>query len=180
MCEAAHSGFETQRRHQHKSKTVVSAVPQKGLMSSKDFSKQKFFFFLKVALYIILINIFYITRMYSSRMCTGCCHRCLSQRSPLWTETLLLWVETPFRWTETPQTENTHPGQRPPSPDRDPLDRDPLSLARDPQTETPMNRHPIKTETPLTKTETPPPTIPPVNRQMPVKTLPCQYRSEHG
>ena len=33
---AAHSGFETQRRHHQKSKTGVSMAPQKGLMSSKN------------------------------------------------------------------------------------------------------------------------------------------------
>ena len=33
--KSAHSGFETQRRHHQKSKTGVSVVPQKGLMSSK-------------------------------------------------------------------------------------------------------------------------------------------------
>ena len=33
--KAAHSGFETQRRHHQKSKTGVSVAPQKGLMSSK-------------------------------------------------------------------------------------------------------------------------------------------------
>ena len=35
--KAAHSGFETQRRHHQKSKTGVSVVPQKELMSSKNF-----------------------------------------------------------------------------------------------------------------------------------------------
>ena len=33
--KAAHSGFETQRRCHQKSKTEISVVPQKGLMSSK-------------------------------------------------------------------------------------------------------------------------------------------------
>ena len=32
---AAHSGFETQRRHHQKSETGVSVSSQKGLMSSK-------------------------------------------------------------------------------------------------------------------------------------------------
>ena len=35
--KAAHSGFETQRRHHQKSKTGISVAPQKGLMSSKLF-----------------------------------------------------------------------------------------------------------------------------------------------
>ena len=35
--KAAHSGFETQRRHHQKSKTGVSVAPQKGLVSSKSF-----------------------------------------------------------------------------------------------------------------------------------------------
>ena len=35
--KAAHSGFETQRRHHQKSKTGVSVAPQKGLMTSKNF-----------------------------------------------------------------------------------------------------------------------------------------------
>ena len=35
MNKAAHSGFETQRRHHQKSKTRVSVSPQKGLMSPK-------------------------------------------------------------------------------------------------------------------------------------------------
>ena len=35
--KAANSGFETQRRRHHKSKTGVSVAPQKGLMSSKKF-----------------------------------------------------------------------------------------------------------------------------------------------
>ena len=39
--KAAHSGFETQRRHNQKSKTGVSVAPQKGLMSSKFFFKIK-------------------------------------------------------------------------------------------------------------------------------------------
>ena len=34
--KAAHSGFETQRRHHQKSKKGVSMAPQKGLMSSKN------------------------------------------------------------------------------------------------------------------------------------------------
>ena len=34
--KAVHFGFETQRRHRQKSKTGVSVVPQKGLMSSKN------------------------------------------------------------------------------------------------------------------------------------------------
>ena len=38
--KAAHSGFETQRRHHQKSKTGVSVAPQKGLMSSKIFLKK--------------------------------------------------------------------------------------------------------------------------------------------
>ena len=42
MNKAAHSGFETQRRHHQKSKTGVSVAPQKGLMSSQKN------FFLKV------------------------------------------------------------------------------------------------------------------------------------
>ena len=33
--KANQSGFETQRRHHHKSKTRVSMTPQKGLMTSK-------------------------------------------------------------------------------------------------------------------------------------------------
>ena len=37
MNKAAHSDFETQRRHYQKSKTGVSLAPQKGLMSSKNF-----------------------------------------------------------------------------------------------------------------------------------------------
>ena len=40
MNKAAHSGFDTQRRHHQKSKTGVSVAPQKGLMSSKNL-KQK-------------------------------------------------------------------------------------------------------------------------------------------
>ena len=48
--EAAHSGFETQRRRHKKSKTGVSVTPQKGLMSSKKFILKKeclfFIFFL--------------------------------------------------------------------------------------------------------------------------------------
>ena len=32
--KAAHSGFETQRRHHQKSKIGLSVAPQKGLMSS--------------------------------------------------------------------------------------------------------------------------------------------------
>ena len=38
MNKAAHFGFETQRRCHLKSKTGVSEAPQKGLMSSKNFS----------------------------------------------------------------------------------------------------------------------------------------------
>ena len=39
--KAAHSGFETQRRHHQKSKTGVSVAPQKGLMSSRIFFKKE-------------------------------------------------------------------------------------------------------------------------------------------
>ena len=39
MNKAAHSGFETQKRHHQKSKTGVSVAPEKGLMSSKKFLK---------------------------------------------------------------------------------------------------------------------------------------------
>ena len=39
--KAAHSGFETQKRHHQKSKTGVSLAPQKGLMSSQFFLKKK-------------------------------------------------------------------------------------------------------------------------------------------
>ena len=39
MNKAAHSGFETQRRHHQKSKTGVSVTSPKGLMSSKIFFK---------------------------------------------------------------------------------------------------------------------------------------------
>ena len=38
--KTAHSGLETQRRHHQKSKTGVSVVPQKGLMSSKMFKNK--------------------------------------------------------------------------------------------------------------------------------------------
>ena len=38
--KAAHSGFETQRRHHQKSITGVSVVPQKGLLSSKKYFKK--------------------------------------------------------------------------------------------------------------------------------------------
>ena len=38
--KAAHSGFETQRRCHQNSKTGVSVVPQKGLMSSKIWKKR--------------------------------------------------------------------------------------------------------------------------------------------
>ena len=38
--KAAHSGFETQRRHHHKSKTGVTVAPHEGLMSSKNFKKK--------------------------------------------------------------------------------------------------------------------------------------------
>ena len=38
--KAAHSIFETQRRHHQKSKTGVSVAPQKGLMSAKVFFKK--------------------------------------------------------------------------------------------------------------------------------------------
>ena len=41
--KAAHSGFETQRRRNQKSKTGVSVAPQKGLMSSKNLKKKKKF-----------------------------------------------------------------------------------------------------------------------------------------
>ena len=37
--KAAHSGFETQRRHHQESKTEVSVAPQKGLVSSKNFKR---------------------------------------------------------------------------------------------------------------------------------------------
>ena len=37
----AHSGFETQKRRHHKSKTGVSVAPQKGLMSYKNFKKKR-------------------------------------------------------------------------------------------------------------------------------------------
>ena len=40
--KAAHSGFETQRRHHQKSKTGVSVAPQKGLMSSKICLKKEY------------------------------------------------------------------------------------------------------------------------------------------
>ena len=39
--KAALSGLETQRRCHQKSKTEVSVAPQKGLMSSKNFEKEK-------------------------------------------------------------------------------------------------------------------------------------------
>ena len=39
--KAAHSGFETQRRRYQKSKTGVSVVQQKGLMSSKKVLKKR-------------------------------------------------------------------------------------------------------------------------------------------
>ena len=39
--KAVQSGFETQRRHHQKSKTGVSVVPQKELMSSKHFFKKQ-------------------------------------------------------------------------------------------------------------------------------------------
>ena len=39
--KATHSGFETQRRRHQKSKTGVSVAPQKGLMSSKIFMKNR-------------------------------------------------------------------------------------------------------------------------------------------
>ena len=39
--KAAHSGFETYRKHHQKSKTAVSVAPQKGLMSSKIFLKKE-------------------------------------------------------------------------------------------------------------------------------------------
>ena len=39
--KAAHSGFETQRRHHQKSKRRVSGAPKKGLMSSKKFLKKE-------------------------------------------------------------------------------------------------------------------------------------------
>ena len=39
--KAAHSGFETQRRCHHKSKTGVSVAPQKGLMSTNNFFLKK-------------------------------------------------------------------------------------------------------------------------------------------
>ena len=39
--KAAHSGFETQRRLHHKSKTGVSVAPQKDLSSPKFFLKQQ-------------------------------------------------------------------------------------------------------------------------------------------
>ena len=38
--KAAHSGFETQRRHHQKSKMWVSVVSQKGLMSLQIFLKK--------------------------------------------------------------------------------------------------------------------------------------------
>ena len=40
--KAAHSGFETQRRHHQKAKTGVSVAPQKELMSSNFFLKSEF------------------------------------------------------------------------------------------------------------------------------------------
>ena len=41
MNKAAHTGFETQRIHHQNSKTGISVVPQKGLMSSKkNFKKE--------------------------------------------------------------------------------------------------------------------------------------------
>ena len=39
--QGIHPGFETQGRHYQKSKTGVSVTPQKGLMSSKNFKKNK-------------------------------------------------------------------------------------------------------------------------------------------
>ena len=39
--KAAHSGFETQRRHHQKSKTGVSVAPQKGHASAKYFKEKK-------------------------------------------------------------------------------------------------------------------------------------------
>ena len=37
--KAAHSGFETQRRHHQKSETGVSVDPKNGHVSSKNFKK---------------------------------------------------------------------------------------------------------------------------------------------
>ena len=45
--KAAHSFFETQRRHHQKSKTRVSVAPQKGLMSSKKIKKKEEDFWLQ-------------------------------------------------------------------------------------------------------------------------------------
>ena len=41
MNKAAHSGFETQRRHHQKSKMGAMVAPQKGLMSSDNLKKTK-------------------------------------------------------------------------------------------------------------------------------------------
>ena len=51
--KAAHSGFETQRRHHQKSKTGVSMASQKGLMSSKNFKKEKEKCLKRVSFYLI-------------------------------------------------------------------------------------------------------------------------------
>ena len=51
--KAAHSGFETQRRHHQKSKTGVSMASQKGLMSSKNFKKEEGKCFKRVSFYLI-------------------------------------------------------------------------------------------------------------------------------
>ena len=40
--KAAHSGFETQRRHHQKSIRGISVAPQKGLVSSKNLFKKKY------------------------------------------------------------------------------------------------------------------------------------------
>ena len=52
--KAAHSGFETQRRHHQKSKTEASVAPQKGLVFSENlfFKKKKIIYCFSSLLYI--------------------------------------------------------------------------------------------------------------------------------
>ena len=54
--KAAHSGFETQRRHHQKSKTVVSVAPEKVLKSSNIFFKNRQQFECIVLFYVVILH----------------------------------------------------------------------------------------------------------------------------
>ena len=100
--KAAHSGFETQRRHHQKSKTGVPVAPKMDMCPpntlKKKFKKRFIFNCSNLENLLFLAHLAMPKWVYMIMICHCCCHWCCCWHLCLWTVSLLINFQDGCLW----------------------------------------------------------------------------------